>query len=163
MTEYHIANTSYLIALYRLNLLDAFFMDKQVYITERIYSELVEKPLSKIQQIKINSLRKKILQSINKFKTLTEHKKLLIYSIEYSKMSKLLELYRHKIAKLEKKKIDDVKADHTIIALAVQLATKGRKIFFYYSLDKAINNILSKEIKQRNLKIIIIDTLRDLT
>lgn len=158
MTEYHIANTSYLIALYRLNLLDAFFMDKQVYITERIYSELVEKPLSKIQQIKINSLRKKILQSINKFKTLTEQKKLLIHSIEYSKMSKLLELYRHKIAKLEKKKIDDVKTDHTIIALAVQLATKGHKIFFY-SLDKAINSILSEEIKQKNLKISIIDTL----
>ncbi|MEQ9714014.1 MAG: hypothetical protein ABGF52_00605 [Candidatus Asgardarchaeum sp.] len=74
----------------------------------------------------------------------------------------MLELYRRKIAKLEKKKIDEVKADHTIIALAVQLATKGHKIFFY-SLDKAINNILSKEIKQRNLKIIIIDTLRDLT
>ncbi|MEQ9714015.1 MAG: hypothetical protein ABGF52_00610 [Candidatus Asgardarchaeum sp.] len=86
MTEYHIANTSYLIALYRLNLLDAFFMDKQVYITKRIYSELVEKPLSKIQQIKVNSLRKKILQSINKFKMLAEHKKLLIHNIEYTRM-----------------------------------------------------------------------------
>ena len=158
MTTYYVTDASYLIALYRLGMLDDFLNTKVVYITKRIHFELVEKPLSAIQRIEGETLRNKIMQSVKEFEILIEQKKTMVYPLNYKEMSKLLDFYRHKIAKLERKNIADVKADHTIIALAVQLAINNHDVIFY-SLDKAINTVLAEEISQKNLKIKIVNAL----
>ena len=153
----HIADTSYLIAVYRLKVLHLFLKDKQVYITHRVYDEIIEKPSNIIEKVREQSLKEKILRSVNEFKSIIKVKKLILHDLEYKKMSKILDETRNMIAKIEGKKIDQVKTDHTVVALAIQFAIEGNAVFVY-SLDKAINKVLEEAIKKKRYKITIIDS-----
>jgi len=153
----HIADTSYLIAVYRLKVLHLFLKDKQVYITHRVYDEIIEKTSNIIEKVREQSLKEKILRSVNEFKNVIKAKKLIIHDLEHKKMSKILDETRNMIAKIEGKKIDQVKTDHTVVALAIQFAIENNTVFVY-SLDKAINKVLEEAIKKKRYKITIIDS-----
>lgn len=139
----YILNASAIIALQRKGKLKQYLIDKTCLITSRVKEELVEKPKLKLQKIKTERLRKIIENSIKEIEGLLSKGKLVVVSIKYKRFSKLLDEARKTIAISENKAEHEVKADHTIVVLALQKALEGRKTILV-SNDKVINKVVQK-------------------
>jgi len=150
----YILNASAIIALQRKGKLTHYIKDKTCLITSRVKEELVEKPKLKLQKIKTEKLRKIIENSVKEIEVLVSKGELVVASIKYKRFSKLLDEVRKTIAIYESKAEHEVKADHTIVVLAVQKALEGRKIILV-SNDKTINKVVQKLATNKGVKITV--------
>lgn len=158
----YILNASVIIALQRKGKLTQYTRDKTCLITSRIKEELVEKPKLKLQKIKTKKLREIIEDSVKEVERLIGEGKLAVASIKYKRFSKLLDEARKTIATYENKAEHEVKADHTIVVLALQKALEGRKIILV-SNDKTINKVVRKLATSKGVKITVKTTNRNIT
>ncbi len=152
MPEVIIANSSAIIALQRRGQLATSLKGKTVFITRRIYEELVDKPLKVLSRIKLPELRDKIKRFVSEIISLIERGTIRIPEMDFRSVSKVMDEARLRIAKIEGISPDKVKADHTVIGLAIYFARKGHTVIFL-SNDKAINSVVEYFSKREKLKI----------
>jgi len=151
-----VADASCLIYLQRRGRLGEFLEREQVVTTERIRQELVDIPLRKALQIKSPKLRALLERSAGEMRDFMERGMIVVEAIDHSRYSKLLDRVRKSIAALEELEEHEVKADHTVVVLAVQVAERQGSIKVA-SIDKAINKLIASISRERGLKMTFIE------
>jgi len=158
----YILNASAIIALQRKGKLTQYIKDKTCLITSRVKEELIEKPKLKLREIKTDELRKIVEGSVKEIEIFVSEGKLVVALIKYKRFSKLLDEARKAIAIYESRAEHEVKADHTIVVLALQKALEGRKTILV-SNDKTINKVVQKLATSKGVKITIKTTNGNIT
>jgi hypothetical protein len=147
-----VADASGLIHLQRRGQLKAFLAREQVAITERIKQELVDIPLKKAPFIRSPELKVLVERSAEEIRDLIEEGRIKVMSINYRKYSKLLDRVKEDIAAIEGLQGHQVKADHTLVVLAIQVAEQ-EGVARVVSMDRTINGVLMAISKERGLRI----------
>lgn len=147
-----VADASFLIYLQRRGRLAEFLERERVVTTERIKRELVDIPLKKALQIRSSKLRDIVERSANEMRGFIEQGKITIKVIDHRRYSKLLDEAKKSIAALEELEEHELKADHTVVVLTVQVAEQQGPIKVA-SFDQAINKLIASISRERGLKI----------
>jgi len=147
-----VANASCLIYLQRRGRLAEFLEREQVVTTERIKQELIDIPLKKVLHIRSPKLRDIVERSAKEIRNFIEQGKIMVEAVDHRRYSNLLDRVKKSIAALEELEEHEVKADHTVVVLTVQVAEKQGPIRVA-SFDKAINKLIASVSRERGLKI----------
>ena len=151
-----VADASCLIYLQRRGRLGEFLERERVVTTERIRQELIDIPLRKSLQTKGPELKALLGRSACEMRDFMERGMITVEAIDHRRYSKLLDSIKKDIAAMEGLEEHEVKADHTVVVLAIQVAERqgSTKVA---SIDKAVNKLIASISRERGLKVEFIE------